>query len=50
MDALAVHTSAPKADGEVVWSWSPDAGIKLCENVSQGDGGYQARHSGESTK
>jgi len=45
-----------EADGEVVWSWSPDAGIKSCEvamsarHAAQGDGGYQARHSGESTK
>lgn len=27
------------ADGEIVWSRSPDAGVKLCEKCSQGDGG-----------
>jgi hypothetical protein len=43
------RTSGASADGEVVWSWSPDAGIKLVIYVT-GDGGYQARHSGESTK
>jgi hypothetical protein len=24
-------TSAADADGEVVWSWRPDAGVKLVE-------------------
>jgi len=31
-------TSAPDADGEVVLSWSPDAGIKLAGDLA-GDGG-----------
>jgi hypothetical protein len=38
------------ADGEGAWSWSPDAGIKPRGNEPQGDGGYQARHSGESAR
>jgi hypothetical protein len=34
-------TGVPAADGEVVWSWTPSAGV---------DGGYQAWYAGESTK
>jgi hypothetical protein len=49
MDALARETSALEADGEVVWSWSPDAGIKSCGTFSQGDGGNQSPVSGEIT-
>jgi hypothetical protein len=30
MDALAQQTNAPGADGEIVRSRSPDAGIKPC--------------------
>ena len=29
MDAFARETSGAKADGEGVWSWPPDAGVKL---------------------
>jgi hypothetical protein len=47
MDALAQATSAADADGESVWSWPPDAEVKLREDVSRSDGGYQARHPGE---
>ena len=36
-------TNAQPADGKVVWSWSPDAGIKLAETTSAGDGGKKAR-------
>jgi hypothetical protein len=38
------------ADGEAVWSWSPDAGIKLAGDVLHhaGDGGQKARCSEES--
>jgi len=28
---MARETSAPEADGEVVWSWRPDAGVKVVE-------------------
>jgi hypothetical protein len=35
------------ADGEVVWSWRPDAGASLCE-MTQSDGDNKARsHRGE---
>ena len=34
-------TNGAGADGEVVWSWTPSAGV---------DGGYQAWYAGESTK
>jgi hypothetical protein len=34
-------TTGAAADGEVVWSWTPSAGV---------DGGYQAWYAGESTK
>jgi len=40
----------PAADGEVVWSWRPDAGVKVAE-ISADDGGKKARspvgHRGE---
>jgi hypothetical protein len=39
----------PDADGKIVWSCPPDAGVKPCEDVSQGDGGNKARFTGEST-
>jgi hypothetical protein len=29
MDAEVPLTSGAKADGEIVWSWRPDAGVKL---------------------
>jgi hypothetical protein len=34
-------TSEGSADGEIVWSWRPDAGVKSCE---------EARYTGESTR
>jgi len=39
MDVAARQTSAAGTDGQIVWSWPPDAGVKPCEDVSQGDGG-----------
>jgi hypothetical protein len=33
------------ADGEVVWSWRPDAGVKVVEQ-SANDGGKKARSPG----
>jgi len=48
MDARAQLTNAARADGEVAWSRCPDAGIKLAGEYLADDGGYQARHSGES--
>jgi hypothetical protein len=31
MDADALLTNGAEADGEVVWSWHPDAGVKSAE-------------------
>jgi len=36
VDALAHKTNAPIADGEVVWSWHPDADVKLASRWSRG--------------
>jgi hypothetical protein len=33
MDALTAPDERGRADGEVVWSWSPDAGIKLVNDL-----------------
>jgi hypothetical protein len=38
-------TSVADADGEVVWSWRPDAGVKL-RGCPRGDGGKKARSPG----
>jgi hypothetical protein len=46
---LARKTSATDTYGKIVWSWPPDAEVKLCSVDLQSDGGYQARHSREST-
>ena len=36
------------ADGEVVWSWRPDAGVKFAAaRAAAGDGGKKAGHRGE---
>ena len=41
-------TSAADADGEVVWSWRPDAGAKFAEaSFCKDDGGKKAGHRGE---
>ena len=40
---------ARDADGEVVWAWHPDAGVKFALG-SADDGGKQARYAGASTK
>ena len=37
-DAPERQATAPRAYGQVAWSWSPDAGIKSVE-MSAGDGG-----------
>ena len=29
MDAISQRTNVGIADGEVVWSWRPDAGVKV---------------------
>ena len=33
--ALAQDVRKAVADGEVVWSWRPDAGAKLCEDIAE---------------
>ncbi len=51
MDALATRadlvarTNGADADGEVVWSWRPDAGAKRAERSAR-DGGKKARSPG----
>jgi hypothetical protein len=39
-------------DGEVAWSWLPDAGAKFAKTLARlaGDGGYKARHTEEIAK
>jgi hypothetical protein len=32
------ETSEAEADGKIVWSWHPDAGVKLVDDFT-GDGG-----------
>lgn len=45
-----VRRSQLFANGEVVWSRPPDAGVKPMEDDSVGDGGKKARFTQESTK
>jgi len=45
MDAVRQQTSDVIADGEVVWSWRPDAGAKL-RMMMRSDGGKRARSPG----
>jgi hypothetical protein len=56
--ANCLRQNWPVADGEVVWSWRPGAGVKPCgdasgptglemDRQSEGDGGKQAGHRGE---
>ena len=52
MDALAarmlvVRTNVAGADGEIVWSWPPDAEVKRAER-SVRDGSKRARFPGRS--
>jgi len=37
---------AHEADGEVVWSWRPDADVKFRGCDPRGDGGKKARSPG----
>ena len=46
---LVRKTNAAGADGEVVWSWRPDAGVKRAERSAR-EGGKKARFPRESTK
>jgi len=51
MDAISQRTNVGIADGEVVWSWRPDAGAKSAKMLRHlaGDGGKKARFTGETT-
>jgi hypothetical protein len=44
-----LKTRAPLADGEDVWSWRLEVGVKLAEFFSAGDGVKQTLITGEST-
>ena len=46
---MMLLTRASDADGEGVWSWHPDAGVKFALG-SAGDGGQKARSTGESAQ
>ena len=47
MDADVTKTNVAEADGEVVWSRRPDAGVKfLRSKLLGGDGGKKARSPG----
>ena len=44
---MALVTRALEADGEIVWSWHPDAGVKFLRNtLLRDDGGKKARSPG----
>jgi hypothetical protein len=43
---MARETNVARADGEVVWSWRSNAGVKGAES-SANDGGNQAMVTGE---
>ena len=40
-------TTAPEADGEIVWSWLPDAGVKFAAQGGADDGGKKPGRRGE---
>jgi hypothetical protein len=43
----ARQTSVRDADGEVVWSWRPDAGVKLRSNFCAATVAKEPGHRGE---
>ena len=44
---MALWTTALDADGEVVWSWRPDAGVKLAGGIPQVTVARKPVHRGE---
>jgi hypothetical protein len=44
--AVSLDERRPFADGEVVWSWRPDAGVKFSRIFRASDGGKRARSPG----
>ena len=47
MDADALLTNGAEADGEVVWSWHPDAGVKSAEATPPMTVAKEPGHRGE---
>ena len=47
MDAAARETSGPAAYDQVVWSWRPDAGVKLAGGVPPATVAKKPGHRGE---
>jgi hypothetical protein len=46
--AIRERTNNTDADGQAVWSWHPDADVKLLRSkLLRGDGGQKARRTGE---
>ena len=45
--ALAQDVRKAVADGEVVWSWRPDAGVKLCGSIRTATVARKPVHRGE---
>jgi hypothetical protein len=54
MDAAAsgarAQTNEVEADGKIVWSWRPDAGVKSVGIFPAGDGGKRARSPGRARR
>ncbi len=52
MDAMRHETNDVVADGEVVWSWRPDAGAKFAKTLPRlaSDGGKRARSPGRARR
>jgi hypothetical protein len=50
VDAALRETNVADADGEVVWSWRPDAGAKFCGRASAKRRWQESPVTGESTK
>jgi len=45
-ELMARDERLKRADGEVVWSWRPDAGVQASGKLSGGEGGKKARSPG----
>src|SRR5690348_15069721 len=45
-----VGRTSARTDGEVVWSWRPDAGVKLRGYDPRGDGSKKARFPGRARR
>ena len=47
VDAVVAQDERRQADGEVVWSWRPDAGAKLCGMIHKATGARKPGPRGE---